>query len=154
MTPWELRQTFPALYGPGFIEITVDEIDKTFVSKLDTPVRRRIASNLRTFVGYLQKLGVKGELWVDGSFSTMNPNPHDFDVLLVIPRVILKGMTPENRDELFSLTDAANKAYVKRRWSCDLYVCEKSNLTVQRQYEISYSRNPVAGEKGIPVIRL
>jgi hypothetical protein len=154
MLPWEKKQTFPALYGPGFVEINVADIDAAFVSKVDTPVRRRVASNLRTFVGYLQKLGVKGELWIDGSFSTMNPNPHDFDVLLVIPRVTLAGMTPENRDELFNLTDQSNKEYVKRRWSCDLYVCEKSNLAVQRQYEISYSKNPEVGDKGIPVIKL
>ncbi len=154
MLPWEKRQTYPALYGPGFIEISIADIDSAFTSKLDTPARRRIMSNLRNFIGVLTSLGVKGEIWINGSFSTMNPNPHDFDVLLIIPKVTLSGMTEENKHRLYELTDESKKDYVRRRWSCDLYVCDQSNLGARRMYELKFSKNPDVGAKGIPVIKL
>ena len=154
MLPWEKRQTYPPLYGPGFVEITIEEIDKTFVSKVDTPVRRRIASNLRNFLMHLKKLGVQGEAWIDGSFSTMNPTPQDFDTLLVIPRVTLAGMTSHNLEELNRLTALESREYVRKKWSCDLYICDKSNLTMQRQFEKKFSKNPDDSAKGIPVIKL
>lgn len=113
-----------------------------------------MASNLRNFLMYLKKLGVHGEAWIDGSFSTMNPSPHDFDMLLVIPRVILAGLTHENLAELHQLTDLKNREYVRKKWSCDLYVCDKSNITMQRQFESKFSKNPDEHMKGIPVISL
>lgn len=154
MLPWEKRQTYPPLYGPGFVKITIDEIDSTFITKVDTPARKRMASNLRNFLMYLKKLGVRGEAWIDGSFSTMNPNPQDFDMLLVIPRMTLAGMDPENLEELHTLTAIDNREYVRRKWSCDLYICEKSNITMQRQFETTFSNNPDKRAKGIPVITL
>ncbi len=154
MLSWEKRQTYPALFSPGFVSISIDEIDAQFLSKVDTPVRKRMASNLRTFLMYLKRLGVRGDVWINGSFSTMNPNPHDFDVLLVIPKVILSGLSDKNLIELDELTKIENRGYVKSKWSCDLYVCDKSNLTMQRQFEITFSRNPDDAAKGIPVIKL
>lgn len=154
MLPWEKRQTYPALYGPGFVEISINDIGTAFTSKIDTPARRRITSNLRNFIGVLSNLGVKGEIWINGSFSTMNPHPHDFDVLLVIPKVTLSGMTDENKKKLWDLTDESQKEYVRRRWSCDLYVCDQSNLGVRRIFESKFSKNPEIGGKGIPVIKL
>lgn len=134
--------------------MNIEEINDVFLAKVDTPVRRRLASNLRDFLMCLKRLGVKGEAWIDGSFSTMNPTPHDFDVLLVIPRVTLAGMTPENLDELETLTKLESREYVRNKWSCDLYVCDKNNLTMQRKFEQKFSRNPDDDSKGIPVILL
>lgn len=154
MLPWEKRQTYPPLYGPGFVEITIGQIEETFLAKVDTPARKRMASNLRNFLMYLTRLGVHGQAWIDGSFSTMNPAPHDFDMLLVIPRVTLAGMSQENLEELWSLTTIENREYVRKKWSCDLYVCEKSNIGMQREFESKFSNNPDKNSKGIPVISL
>ena len=154
MIPWEKRQTYPPLYGPGFVHLSIRDIDTTFLSKVDTPVRRRMASNLRNFLMLLQRLDVKGEVWIDGSFSTLNPHPHDFDILLVIPRVTLAALTPENLEELNFLTDLDHKEYVRNKWPCALYVCDKSNISMQRRFEATFSRNPDDNSKGIPVITL
>lgn len=45
----------------------------------DTPLRRRMAVQLRMFIGELERLGVHGELGIDGSFATKKPEPGDID---------------------------------------------------------------------------
>lgn len=155
MDNWKNKQTYPALFKSGFVYITESEIDQLFVDTLSTPRRKLLASLLRLFVHELKSLGVKGELWIDGSFSTKNPEPMDFDVFLVIPRVTLAGMTKENRDGLYKLTDIKNRPYVRAKWSCDLYVAESSDIASRKNFEELFSNNPDSlNKKGIPVIKL
>lgn len=149
------RQIYPALYQAGFEKIKEAEIEQTFVVSSDSPKRRLLASHLRLFIGKLHSLGVKGELWINGSFSTKNPNPMDIDLLLVISRSALADMTVENQRGLDELTNNSGREYVRMRWNCDLYVIESSDIGQRRYYEELFSRNPDSlSKKGIPVIIL
>lgn len=152
--PWEKRQTYPALCSPGFTSVSITELEAFFLDKVDTPPRRRLISELRNFIMKLKSLGVMGDLWVNGSFSTMNPNPHDYDVLLVIPQATLLGLGETELIELEQLTDPTNRAYVKRKWSCDLYTCNSSHIGMQSHYKRLFSKNPDENTKGIPVISI
>jgi hypothetical protein len=150
------KQTFPALYKEGFIHITEGDIDRVFLPLGATsPKRQRLATLLRFFIKKLQSTGVKGELWINGSFSTKNLEPMDYDVLLVIPRVTLAGMSKEGKIELEQLTNEKNKEYVRAKWNCDLYVIEASDAANRTFYEKYFSRNPdELNRKGIPVISI
>lgn len=150
------KQTYPALYDPGFMPVDISNIESAFLpAGVSSPRRKLLANQLRLFIATLQSTGVRGELWIDGSFSTKNPEPMDIDVLLVIPRVVLLGMTEEGRNELAELTDPDNKQYVRAKWSCDLHVREASDLAGRRYYERLFSRNPDnENKKGIPVIQI
>lgn len=145
--------TYPPLLEVGFKRIQVDDIEQIFVGINQTPKRKMLASMLRLFVQKLRSLSVKGELWIDGSFSTKNPEPMDIDVLLVIPRVTLSSMTPSDQAELLQLSD--DRELTRARWSCDLYVIESSNIGKRKYYEEWFSNNPDSqNKKGIPVIVL
>jgi len=149
------KQTYPALCQSGFKRIEETEIEHIFLDGFNSPRRKMLASQLKLFVNKLRSLGVKGELWIDGSFSTKNPEPMDIDILLVIPRITLSGMTEEARLELSELTDITKREYVRAKWSCDLYVIEASNIGDRKYYEDWFSRNPDSlNKKGIPVITL
>ena len=147
------KQTHPALFESGFLEINIADLEKVFLGINETPRRKMLTSQLRIFIHKLLALGVKGEIWIDGSFSTRNPEPMDYDVLLVIPRVVFSGMMEKDKQELNDLSD--NRELTLRKWSCDLYVIDSNNLGDRRYYEDLFSRNPDgANRKGIPVIKL
>lgn len=149
------KQTYPPLYQSGFARIKETDIEQVFLGLVSTPRRKMLASQLKLFIHKLQSIGTKGELWIDGSFSTKNPEPMDIDLLLVIPRITLSGMSEAGREELANLTDKANRAYVRAKWSCDLYVIESSDIGWRRYYEDLFSKNPDGlNKKGIPVISL
>ncbi len=149
------KQTYPALYRAGFERITKDEIDQVFVTNSDSPRRRLLASHLRLFISKLESLGVKGELWIDGSFSTKNPHPVDIDLLLVISRTTLENLSPSNLNELNGLASNQGRPYVRIRWNCDLYVIESSDFVGRKYYENLFSNNPdQSNKKGIPVIAI
>lgn len=153
MASKEHKQTFPALLDPGFTRISVDDIDQIFLSNIDTPRRKNLCSMLRLFIHEIKSLGVEGELWVNGSFTTRNPDPKDLDVLLVINRGVISHLPDEDLEKLKWLTN--NREYVRRRWFCDLYVCRNDDFRQRRYFERKWSENPDSeNKKGIAVIIL
>lgn len=149
------KQTHPAIYKDGgFKKLSIEQIDDVFIDhQSDSPRRKLLAAHLRLFIQKLQSLGVTGELWIDGSFSTKNPNPSDIDVLLVISESTLEKMSDANYEELDTLAD--DRQYVRTRWNCDFYVVESSDIGSRKYYEDWFSRNPDEfNRKGIPVINL
>ncbi|QEI13842.1 DUF6932 family protein [Cellvibrio japonicus] len=147
------KLTYPPLFEAGFTHVSEADIERVFVGVAESSRRKMLASQLRLFIQKLRSLGVKGELWIDGSFSTKNLEPMDIDLLLVIPRIVLSAMTEENLKELDELT--GNRELTRARWSCDLYVIESSNIARRKYYEDFFSQNPDKdNRKGIPVIKL
>lgn len=147
------KHTYPPLYQSGFTPIEISAIEQVFLGVDSNPRRKMLASQLRLFTHKLQLLNAKGDLWVNGSFSTKNPEPMDIDLLLVIPRITLSGMTTEQTEELAELID--NREYVRAKWSCDFYVIDSSDVGRRKYYEDLFSRNPDSNNrKGIPVISL
>lgn len=150
------KDTFPPLYESGFKQFDADKIEECFLGPTSrSPRRTFLTSQLRLFINKLQSLGVKGELWVNGSFSTRNLNPMDLDLLLVIPRIILSTMEESAKKELRELIDKKNRGYIRSKWSVDFYVAEQSDLSSLRYFEELFSRNPDSeNPKGIPVIKI
>lgn len=154
--PVHSKPTFPPLFRSGLREIQEQDLDQLFIGPAyDTPLRRRMTAQLRMFIAELKRLGVHGELWINGSFATKKPEPGDMDLALSIPRGVVSAMSKENLERLGFLSDEENRAYVRTKWQVDLYVFESSNVT-RRQYFLDlFSRNPDGdNRKGIPFIRL
>lgn len=149
------KEFYPGLFRPGFFEIAFENIDQIFANEQSTPRRKMLAAQLRMFIKHLQAMGVHGDLWINGSFSTHNPNPMDYDVLLVISRVILRAMTEEQRAIFAELSSEENHDYVRSKWGCDFYVAESNDAAKQRRFEAAYSSNPDSeNKKGIAVIKI
>ena len=154
--PTHPKPTFPPLFPPGLSEVQVQDLDQLFVGPaFDTPRRRRMTAQLRMFIAELDRLGVHGELWINGSFATKKPEPSDIDLALSIPRVIVSTMSDESLQRIRFLSDEENRAYVRSRWQVELYVFESSNVA-RRQYFLNlFSRNPDnTNRKGIPFVKL
>ena len=70
---------------------------------------------LRAMVGLLTADGIRGNLWIDGSFVTKKLEPDDVDVVLEISEPT--EITPEQKNRLkwFALSPASRRGPEARR---------------------------------------
>lgn len=109
---------FPCLYPVGFHPLTLQEVEKVCVTGFPlSSSRPGIFAGLKTFVERLEKDGVAGELWLDGSFLTEKIDPKDVDVILKVEGAVYDGGTPEQREAIDWVI--ANQ---KLTLHCDSYV--------------------------------
>ena len=149
------KLAYPALVPRGLEEIDLSSLETVFLGRVDTPLRRRLTSQLSLFIGKLIKLGVHGDLWINGSFATIAPEPKDVDLVLMISKAVIRKLTPENFEELNYLSSEDGRDYVRQKWQVDFYVAEASNLGARRKFENLFSRNPDDNNlKGIPYVKL
>ena len=154
--PAQLKPTFPPIFSPGLKEIRREDIGKIFLDPtFDSPLRRRLTAQLRSFIAELERLDVHGDLWINGSYATKKPEPGDIDLVMSIPLIIVSAMSEEKLDRLNFMTDPENRAYVRARWQVDFYVFERSNIGSRNYYFDLFSRNPdSSNQKGIPFVKL
>ncbi|MCY4343949.1 MAG: hypothetical protein OXE83_10300 [Gammaproteobacteria bacterium] len=56
------------MFPEGLVEMALDDLERVFAdAAIRTPLRERLTEQLRLFIGYLVRLGVQGEVWIDGS---------------------------------------------------------------------------------------
>ena len=149
------KLTYPAIVPEGLMEIDLSSLESIFLGRIDTPLRRRLTRQLNFFIGKLKSLGVHGDLWINGSFATIAPEPMDVDVVLITSEEVIRKLTPENFKEIEYLTDVANRIYVRQKWHIDFYIVEASNLGLRSYFKQLFSRNPDdSNPKGIPYVKL
>jgi hypothetical protein len=79
------KAEFPHLLPVGFHRFTLDELPATFVEPFTYSQRRpMLLEGLRKFAVELSALGIKGELWFDGSFVCEKNEPDDVDLVVII----------------------------------------------------------------------
>ena len=145
-----------ALFPPDtFVDVTVETLDKTFLNNADTAHRRRLVSQLRLFIGYLKSLGLSSfEMWINGSFSTINPDPMDIDVVCFIQRDQIEAMIDENRKTLRYLASKEGHEYVREKWNIDYYHCPFDSFADRNYWKEIYSKDEHGTRKGIARIKL
>ena len=121
----------------------------------DTPLRRRLTTQIRLFVADLARLGVHGDIWIDGSYATKKPDPRDVDVALVVSRADLEAIAPTSLSTLKRYMTHEGRAYVRTKWHVDFYVVNANSPSERGYWEDCLSRNPDQhSRKGIPFVRI
>jgi hypothetical protein len=54
-------------------------------------------ANVRAILEQMQRQGIRGDVWLDGSFLTEKLNPDDVDIVLVVSGKELKAMPSKTR---------------------------------------------------------
>lgn len=146
---------YPALYPGGLVEVALDGLQGAFAAGVPTALRRHLTDQLRSFIHHLQELGVRGDVWIDGSFATQKPEPQDIDVALAIGWPALTAMTDANKQRLAYLMNEEGRAYAQAKWNVDFYVFRATNFNERRYWFELFSKNPdSSNRKGIPFVRL
>ena len=108
-------------------------------------------AGLLAMVDLLTSDGIRGDLWVDGSFVTTKLDPDDVDVVLELAEIT--GVTPaqEERLQWFSSRQAADVAQKYDDYGCDCYVTIRST----RDYWLSqFGRDRGNNPKGIAILQI
>ena len=81
------KPEFPPLLGPGLHPFSWLELRAACVDAFPlSQTRLEIFTGLEEVIRELQRLGITGELWLDGSFLTRKIDPDDIDLVLGVPR--------------------------------------------------------------------
>ena len=148
--------THPPIFPPGLHQMAIETLEETFVApEFDTPLRRRLTTQLRLFVGVLANLGVHGDIWIDGSYVTKKPNPRDVDVVLLVSPAALRVPTMEDMATLKHYMTREGRNEVRSKWQVDFYVAD-ANSSAEHDYWLDQlSRNPDrSNRKGIPFVTI
>jgi hypothetical protein len=153
------KMAYRALFTPGtFVDIDVElsNIVEAFASGvLNTPQRKRLASQLRFFIAYLQNLGLASfEMWIDGSFTTMKPDPMDIDVVCFVAWEQLDLLSDENLHVLQHFGSEEGRPYVREKWSIDFYIGRFDSIVERNLWKDKFSRDEYSEPKGIGRIRI
>lgn len=144
----------PLFDADTFFDVDENNIDSVFVDSLNTPHRRRLASNLRLFLAYLSSIGLNSfELWIDGSFTTVNPDPMDIDIVCFISANQLNEMTDENLEQLAYLASEEGRSYTREKWHIDYYHCPFDSIEDRNYWKNKFSSDEHGNRKGIGRIR-
>ena len=79
------KREYPPIFDAGFKEIMLWQLDGLFLDGFfDNGHRKYLIDRFKVFVEEFQKLNISAEIWLDGSFTTLKPEPKDIDVVFVL----------------------------------------------------------------------
>jgi hypothetical protein len=79
---FDVQPIFPS---GGLVRMTESDFEDQCVTPFAGSVRRPyLMQNFRIWLTAIRKIGIKGEIWLDGSFLTKRPEPDDLDFTVAI----------------------------------------------------------------------
>lgn len=109
---------FPPLLVEGIHYLTFDEVRAMCVDAFPNSGRRsEICEGIERIANKLCEVGLKCELWLDGSFLTKKPEPGDCDLVLRLDEFVAGSLTVQQHRVVEWI--ASN---LKNELSCDSYV--------------------------------
>lgn len=112
------------------------------------PTRREeLVQKFLLVLDTLKNMGVKFELWLDGSFSTQKVEPEDIDILCIAETKDLNSLDINKQNELRNLL---NKSVTKARYGCEIYFVDNSNINMKSYWRGWFGFSRDDKPKGIP----
>lgn len=137
------------LFEAGFHEIEQDNLEDIFVSPFNgSATRPELISRFKSYIRELKEIGIKFEVWVDGSFSTEKTDPNDIDIAVFASSEELNQLPPEKQNKIGLLLGEHD--IVKARYNCDVYFSPLEDKEMRSYWRgwFGFSRNE--NPKGIP----
>ena len=92
------KEEFPPLLPQGFHDRTLDSLGAEFLEPFPVSVTRALLlQELSRVVTDLAAKGVRGYVWLDGSFITAKVDPNDIDFLLVMESDLYDAASEDQR---------------------------------------------------------
>lgn len=127
-----MKVEYPSLYPPGFHDVDVLRLEESCIAAFSGPSRehrQHLLDRFKAFLSALRATGLRGSVWVDGSFTTEKEDPEDVDILIVFDSASVSTANFAELQQLFDRTVA------KLRYKCDVYAVGKDD-----QVGVSYWR--------------
>lgn len=139
---------FEPLYPAGFHDITIDSLEDIFVVPFaDNDRRKYLTERFRAFIEKFSELGLRAEIWLDGSYSTQKPEPVDMDILIVFDYNEVNQL-PIGKKPL--LQELFNRELSKIRYSIDLLLLPSNDIDHRSYWRGWFGFSRTEQPKGIP----
>ena len=125
-------------------------MNEIFVQPFNNKERRQyLTDRFRAFLEKFIELGLSAEIWIDGSYSTLEPEPKDIDIVIFYDPIQLNSLKDDKRLLVSELFD---NNVSKIRYNCDLYIAPITDANLRSYWRgwYGYSRN----EKPKGILRL
>lgn len=139
---------YDPLYPAGFHDISIDDLDNIFVIPFEENERRKYLTNrFRDYIEKFSELNLKVEIWLDGSYSTIKPEPGDMDILIVFDAEEVNKLPLEKQPLLQELFD---RELSKIRYSIDVLLLPSNNENIRSYWRGWFGFSRTEQPKGIP----
>jgi hypothetical protein len=129
------KQEYPPLLPVGFHEMDLTAVRRLCVARFpDSITRNSIMEKLEEVLSLIQQNGMRGEVWIDGSFTTEKLNPDDVDLILVTEAKDHQSFDDDQRNffKWFSETSLYD------RFRCDNYTMIKDASHPKNEWTLAY----------------
>ncbi|MCP9755826.1 hypothetical protein EGI26_11730 [Lacihabitans sp. CCS-44] len=114
------KKEYPPLIKKGFVEIGLWQFDALFLQPFKfNDHRKKLIDSFIVFLEEFKKLGLRAEIWIDGSFTTEKEEPDDIDLLFLLDINEVDNLTG-NKAKLFKDL-LISREKVKVRFGLDVY---------------------------------
>jgi len=132
---------YQPLHIAGFLDITNDQLERTFLDPFDNKDRREyLLTRFSALIDRFKETGLTAEIWIDGSFATLKPDPGDIDVIFFVDASIV-NLLPADKQKI--IMDLNNRQYSNIRYNCDVFIIPSQDTNNRSYWRgwFGFSRN-------------
>lgn len=148
------KKEYEPLLENGFKEIALWQLDSHFLEPFgENEHRKYLINRLNAFISEFLSLNIDAEIWIDGSFTTLKPEPQDIDVVFLVDVEEVDRLDDRKLklfEELF-----LKRENVKARYSVDVYFIDRNDEEDRQKWIETYGfDSKKLNSKGIYKIQL
>ncbi len=141
------NKDFDPIFSAGFHDISMDDLEDLFVMPFgENDKRENLVKRLREYIDEFEPLNLNAEIWIDGSFTTDDPDPSDVDLLFIFDDTELNSLSAEDKAKVTELFDSRVN---KIRYNCDPYLIVSGNVDMRTYWRGLFGFSRSDKPKGI-----
>ena len=150
-----MKTEYEPLFPAGFHYLHDGDLDGVFVAPFSNSDRRELLiRRFRALIRRVAALNIPCEVWLDGSFATMKPDPEDIDLLFTFDTEAVNTASDEAKEELAAIFGEDGRAETRLRYGCDVYVIASDDDPMRSYWRGWFGYTRDEKPKGIPSMRI
>lgn len=126
-----MKPIYPPLLPGGFQPIGPWQLDQQFLDPfpvIETKRRKRLLIRFRRFLDDLAKLNVPLELWIGGSFTTLDPEPDAVDVVVWVAQADAERLASKRLRLFERLLRVTQHEWVKVTYEVSAFLADPESV--------------------------
>lgn len=135
---------FKPLFNAGIHDISKDVLTTHFLDPfVNQDKRKQLIERFILLLEKVESIGIKFEVWIDGSFVTEKIEPNDIDVAFFFDPIQMNALSEEKK---LILLEISNNALSKVRYNCDVYFLSNDSVEYRSYWRgwFGFTREEVA----------
>ncbi|RAJ90062.1 hypothetical protein LX87_05541 [Larkinella arboricola] len=128
---------YPPLHPEGIKDIDEEQLYPVFVQPFGRgqahDYRQNLLIQFGQFINQFKRLGLKAELWIDGSFCTRAPDPSDVDLVFFFDLIAIDQLEGDKRDLFERLF--TNRKFMKAQYRVEVFYEANSDLLAYQKWQ-------------------